>query len=189
VAAELRTVLDESVSYWKRRKTESVRLATVEFGLLGIKGTWVADRAQQKAAWELHVELATRIAVQSLPSDRGLVREALNSLYTLFGETRRILKEYGPEVAVPQGDDAVSFAQIAVTVLNHTIRPYTEKWHPQLMAHEALRSPQTPPSTHELEWEHHDTARAELNELQLRLSAYATLLARAAGIPPLHLAP
>ncbi len=40
----------------------------------------------------------TRIAVQPLEVDQGLVREAMNSLYSLFGTTREVLKAAGPDV-------------------------------------------------------------------------------------------
>ncbi len=46
---------------------------------------WETDPAERKAAWSLYVELVTRIAVQPLEVDTGLIREALNSLYNLFG--------------------------------------------------------------------------------------------------------
>lgn len=57
---------------------------------------WQADNTERRAAWSLYVELVTRIAVQSLEIDEGLLREALNSLYSLFGTTRQVLKEAGP---------------------------------------------------------------------------------------------
>lgn len=59
---------------------------------------WQADDTERRAAWSLYVELVTRIAVQSLEIDEGLLREALNSLYSLFGTTRQVLKEAGPDV-------------------------------------------------------------------------------------------
>lgn len=51
------------------------------------------DKAQQKAAWSLYVELSTRIAVQPLEDGEGISREALTSLYNVFGITRQILRE------------------------------------------------------------------------------------------------
>jgi hypothetical protein len=46
---------------------------------------WEADPTERRAAWSLYVELVTRIAVQPLEIDEGLLREALTSLYSLFG--------------------------------------------------------------------------------------------------------
>ena len=61
---------------------------------------WQSDDTQRRAAWSLYVELVTRIAVQSLELDEGLLREALNSLYSLFGTTRQVLKDAGPLVSL-----------------------------------------------------------------------------------------
>ncbi|MFN6516943.1 MAG: hypothetical protein RMY29_020865 [Nostoc sp. CreGUA01] len=41
------------------------------------------------------MELVTRIAVQPLEVDQGLVREAMNSLYSLFATSREVLKAAG----------------------------------------------------------------------------------------------
>jgi len=59
---------------------------------------WEADPTERRAAWSLYVELVTRVAVQPLETDQGLLREALTSLYSLFGTTREILKDAGPDV-------------------------------------------------------------------------------------------
>src|SRR6266536_1346324 len=77
----------------------------------GIEGTWEPDESEQKAAWEMYIELVTRIVVAELGSDEGLLREALNSIYTLFATTRNILREYGPGIARPKGDDELSFGR------------------------------------------------------------------------------
>ena len=54
----------------------------------------------------------TRIAVQPLSVDQGLVREAMNSLYSLFGRTREVLKAAGPNVGASR--DSVGGIAIAV---------------------------------------------------------------------------
>lgn len=154
--------------------------------LFNIQGKWEPDEAEQKAAWELYVELITRIAVQELKPGEGLLREALTSLYQLFGETRRILKAYGPNVAIPKVDGKWSFGSIAVTVLNTAIRPVLAKWHPLLMTYENLRAPGLSPADHEVKWEHCDELRNEIVELQNSLRQYASLLAEAAGVPTIH---
>src|SRR5437016_864259 len=52
---------------------------SVQVGLnlyfLQISGTWEPNEDERKAAWELHVELVTRIAVVPLGADDGLLRE------------------------------------------------------------------------------------------------------------------
>ena len=165
---------------------ESVELSEVEVSFLGIKGKWVADRAQMDAAWEMYVELVTRVAVQALAPGTGLLREALSSLHSLFGETRRILKAHGPGVARPLHPTALSFGIVAVDVLNQVLRPLLSRWHAQLQAYEATRGSGTSPLDHESKWEHAPALRAELERVRNQLSAYADLLAKAAGVPALH---
>jgi hypothetical protein len=46
-----------------------------------IGGEWEPDESEVKAAWELYVELVTRISVVELKPGQGLLREALGSLY------------------------------------------------------------------------------------------------------------
>src|SRR3954454_6461879 len=97
-----------------RRKQFKVSL-NLPFGLGGVEQTWEPNDAERRAAWELYVELATRVATVSLPADAGLQREALTSLYALFGVTREILRRYGPEVAQPKDTGSASFGTLAVT--------------------------------------------------------------------------
>jgi hypothetical protein len=89
---------------------------------------WEADPTQRRAAWALYVELVTRVAVQELADDAGLVREAMNSLYTLFGTTREILRAAGPDV----GASRESVGGLSIAVLNQGLRPFLSKWHPIL---------------------------------------------------------
>jgi hypothetical protein len=170
--------------YWRRRNTESVRLTEVEVSFLGLKGKWVADVDQQHAAWELYVELLTRIATQPFVADQGLLREALNSLYALFPETRRILKLYGPSIAVTRNESDISFADIAIRVLNDILRPLLSEWHPRLQAHESQRPSSTSPIDHERAWPHYDQLRNDAEAARLKLVQLSSLLAKAAGIEP-----
>ena len=100
----------------------------------GIEGTWEPDESERKAAWELYVELVTRISVAE--PHEGMLREALSSLYTLFGTTRTILRTYGPGIAQPKGGNPLSFGSLAVTILNVVIRPVLAQWHPMLLDYE-----------------------------------------------------
>ena len=117
---------------------------SVQVGLnlyfLQISGTWEPNEDERKAAWELHVELVTRIAVVPLGADDGLLREALSSLYTLFATTREILRKYGPDVAEPKPDGQYNFGVLALAMLNYALRPVLARWHPALEEWEAARS-------------------------------------------------
>jgi hypothetical protein len=106
---------------------------------------WEPDPTQRRAAWELYVELATRISTQPLDLDGGLIREALNSLHSLFATTRQVLRSAGPDVGA--GPDTVG--GVAIAVLSKGLRPFLTKWHPLLLAHEALRPAAVSPH----EWE------------------------------------
>ncbi|MFN6236143.1 hypothetical protein, partial [Microcystis sp.] len=96
---------------------------------------WEADPTERRAAWSLYVELVTRIAVEPLEGEEGLLREALNSLYSLFGTTGEILKEAGPDVGASRN----SVGGIAIAVLNRGLRRFLAKWHPRLQVWEAKR--------------------------------------------------
>jgi len=136
------------------------------------------DETQQRAAWELYVELTTRIAVQSLGADEGLMREALSSLYDIFGATREILREAGPAVA--QGPN--SFGPVAIEVLNKGLRPFMTKWHPLLMVHEAKRPSDVSARDHERAWEHAAEFRKALAKVQEQMLIYAEALGQIAGV-------
>jgi hypothetical protein len=143
-------------------------------------GKWVVNRDQRKAAWEMYVELITRVSILPLAADQGLLREALSSLHIMFGETRRILRDYGPEIARPPKRNHYSFGAIAVEVLNLWLRPFLSTWHPRLVEYE-----QAHPG-HEDQWPHAQALRDDLRLLQFRLNAYADLLAQVCDIPALH---
>ena len=139
---------------------------------------WESDPKERIAAWSLYVELVTRIAVQPLGIDFGLLREVLNSLYSLFETTREILKEAGPDV----GASHESVGGIAIIVLNNGLRPFLSKWHPLLQAWEAKRPADLSPKEHEQNWSEEPKAREELAKLRSDLEQYANALAEIAGI-------
>jgi hypothetical protein len=151
----------------------------------GIEGTWEPDESERKAAWEMYVELVTRIAVAKLGADEGLLREALTSMYSLFATTRNILREYGPGIAQPKGDDELSFGYLAVAVLNTVLRPLLAKWHPMLKDYEDLRVGNISSVAYERAWEHYEPLRKEIDNARLVLTDYANLLAEVAGVPSL----
>ena len=143
------------------------------------KVEWEVDQTQHEAAWSLYVELVTRIAVEPLEADEGLMREALNSLYSLFGTTREILKEAGPNVGISIN----SVGGIAIAVLNRGLRPFLAKWHPLLQTYEARR-PHNNLSLkeHEQQWSEEGKLRDELEKLRQDLKQYANALAKIAGV-------
>jgi len=146
------------------------------FGIGGAE--WEADSTERRAAWALYVELITRISTQPLAFEQGLTREALNSLYSLFGSTREILREAGPDV----GASRSSVGGIAITVLNNGLRPFLSKWHPLLATWEARRPDNIGAKEYEEQWCYATQVRGELESLRQDLGQYANALAKIAGI-------
>ena len=138
---------------------------TVTLGASFVKAEIRITDVVRDAAWELYVEMLTRIVTQPLPSEDGDDQTALNSVYSLFPTTRDILRRYGPK--------AVEFSKIAVPVLNQKVRPFTAKWH-RLSLQDAFND-----DARRKEF------RGELRELQTQLCNYNRMLAAIAGVEDL----
>jgi hypothetical protein len=165
-----------------------IKEVTVElgYGPAKLSGTWEPDKAEREAAWELYVELVTRIAVVPLEPDTGILREALSSLYQLFGETRKILRKHGPAIArPPRKSGQYRFGYIAVWVLNGVIRPVLASWHPALQEWEATKPEGRSVVEHERAWERGADLRAELESVRRVLLQYAQTLATVCEAPAL----
>ncbi|NTX07241.1 hypothetical protein HUA75_36375 [Myxococcus sp. CA040A] len=139
---------------------------------------WEPDPTQRRAAWELYVELVTRISTQPLDMDQGVAREALNSLHSLFATTREVLRNAGPDVGAAQ--DKVG--GVAIAVLRKGLRPFLTKWHPPLHAHEVLRPSTVSPRDWERQWKDEAKLRGELEATRAELETYAAVLAEMAGV-------
>jgi len=146
-----------------------------------ISGEWEPDEAESKAAWELYVELITRVAVVGLSDDQGSLREAMTSIYSLFAITRDILRRYGPQVAPSAKEGQISFGSLAVTVLNGSLRPFLTTWHPRLSSWEATRPLDRAPVDHERAWSLESEARRDLTQVRGVLAETAKALGRVSG--------
>lgn len=125
----------------------------------------VFNAADEKAAWEMYVELLTRIATQPLDDNTGNEQAALQSIYSLFSITRGILKD--------NGRSCIQFSKIAIIVLNQVIRPFTAKWH-ILSMQNAFDSPVQC-----------QAFRSELKDLQNELRKYTSMLSGIAQVEDL----
>ncbi len=123
---------------------------------------WQAEDEDRDAAWELYVEMVTRVITQPLPATNGIEKSALDSVYQLFPLTREILKKNGRHCA--------NFTKIAVVVLNQVVRPFTSKWHLIFNTAEQLSADQVA------------VFRTELAYLQIELRKYARMLASIADV-------
>ncbi len=134
----------------------NLQVAEAEIGL---------NSADEDAAWELYVEMLTRIVTQPLPSEHGDEETALDSVYSLFPITREVLRRHGRK--------AIHFSKVAIPVLNQVVRPFTAKWHKESSAgafsNEGKRA----------------EFRKELAALQVELRNYNRMLAEIAGVEDL----
>lgn len=137
---------------------------------------FVLDAEGRRIAWQLFVETMTRVSTQPLGQEEGFLREALDSLHSLFGTTRELLKEMSPS----QVTEGATVEMVAIAMLNKDLRPFLSKWHPLLTAFEDLES-QTP----EHEWEKNEEFREELGQLRRRILQYAQSFSELAGVSQL----
>ena len=167
-------------------KTESVEIGLKIPLFGGIKWAFKPNDAEREAAWELYVELVTRIAVVELKGGEGMLREALGSLYSIFSTTREILRNHGPRVAKPRKKREHSLGELAIIILNYQLRPLLAEWHPRLLEYESMRSDDTSTKEHEDRWKHNDELRDRLDETRRILIAYSDCLAEIANVEPLY---
>ena len=123
---------------------------------------WEPDENDQKAAWEMYVEMATRITTQPLPLEHGDEKTALESIYSLFPSTRDVLKKHGR--------NCKTFPILAIEILNHEVRPFTQKWHSRSLAGDLDQETTC------------SIFRDELGSLQEVLREYMQVLAKMAGV-------
>jgi len=141
---------------------------------------------QEKAAWALYVELATRISSEELKPGMGSAREALNSLYSLFDTTRSVLRDAGPGAA--KGPESVG--PIAIQILNLGLRPFMVKWHTSLSDFEAEQTKEQRSQfggeitviIDESSWPEREAFYRELEVLRQAMLQYIGTLASIAGI-------
>ncbi|RNB87897.1 hypothetical protein EDM56_12915 [Brevibacillus fluminis] len=126
---------------------------------------WNPQEKDKDAAWELYIELLTRITTQKIELEHGDEKVALDSVYSLFGLTRGIIKNYGR--------DCIEFTKLAIVVLNQIIRPFTVKWHKLSLGGAFSDSEQC------------EAFRKELGSLQEKLIVYTKMLADMAGVEDL----
>ena len=124
-----------------------------------------ATEDDQTAAWEMYIELLTRVTTQPIEDSMGDEETALTSIFNLFDSTRKILRE--------KGRQANNFAKISIIVLNQIIRPFTAKWHKKKLSGAFFCEDEC------------EAFRDELRKLQEKLVCYTRLLADMAMVEDL----
>lgn len=104
---------------------KSAELDSMRLGAGPLSVNLSFQQADRKAAWELYVELSTRIVTRRLPPGCGDEKAALDSVHALFPITREILRRHGKK--------AVKFHKIAISILDQ-VRPFTAKWHKESLS-------------------------------------------------------
>ena len=153
------------LSMKRRDFLEKWGLSSLKINLGFLEGDFAPRDPDRAAAWELYIELLTRVTTQYLPPDDGDEKTALDSVYAIFKETREILRRHGSGCG--------EFAKLAIPVLNQIVRPFTAKWHSLSLAgafKDAARCREF---------------RNELATLQPRLQSYTKALADMAGVEDL----
>jgi len=126
---------------------------------------WKPRDEDKAAAWDLYIELLTRITTQKLGDNHGDEKTALTSVFSLFSITRNVMKN--------NGRNCIEFTKIAIIVLNQIVRPFTAKWH-GLSVNGAFDDQKKC-----------EEFRSELAELQRVLIIYTKMLADMAGVEDL----
>lgn len=124
------------------------------------------SESERMAAFDVQVELVTRIGVQELAPGTGSLREALASLKSLIDSTRATLHTYSIGLEHASGSGAPTVQSLAYALINDTIRPFTSTWHPRLAAYEARCPADVAPLDHEAAWPQAEAMRAELTALR-----------------------
>lgn len=148
-----------------RKWLENWDMTSLKISTPFLEMEWNPAEPDKDAAWELYIELLTRITTQPLFNEDGDEETALKSVYSLFDLTRSVIKSHGR--------DCREFTKIAIIVLNQIIRPFTAKWHKVSVAGQF--------SNQNLCKEF----RGELNELQAKLRIYTKMLSEMAGVEDL----
>ncbi len=123
---------------------------------------WSPCKADRALAWDLYVELQTRIATQSLDDETGNDVSALTSVYKLFEFSREFMHRHGVECA--------NTATLLNAFLNQKVRPFTAKWHKRSVDENWHANPSTA----------HPDFRQDLKNLQPTLRQLAEALSQLA---------
>ena len=149
---------------WKEWLDEwSMSSLKIKTGFLDME--FEPNDVDKNAAWDMYIELLTRITTQPLTDSHGDEETALNSIYSLFPITREIIKN--------NGRNCIEFTKIAIVVLNQKIRPFTAKWHKLSLEGAFENKTQC------------KIFREELKNLQHTLNIYAIMLADMANVEDL----
>jgi hypothetical protein len=144
---------------------ENWDMTSLKINLKFLEMNWEPKEPDIDAAWELYIELLTRITTQYLEPEEGDEKTAIESVYKIFDLTRITIKKHKR--------DCIEFTKIAILVLNQIIRPFTAKWHKEMLAGAFEKK------------DKRKEFRDALRPLQDKLRIYTKMLADMAGVEDL----
>ena len=116
-----RNPLDTVVGMKRRDFLEKWGLSSLKVKVGFLEAEFDPRDPDRAAAWDLYVELLTRVTTQIFQRKLGTQKAALDSVYAIFPLTREILRRHGSGCG--------EFAKLAIPILNQVIRPFTAKLH------------------------------------------------------------
>jgi hypothetical protein len=161
-----------TVIYGFRR---SVQLAEITLSVPQFTSMkFAVTKTNRVVAWKLFVEATTRVSLQPLGAEAGVLREAMTSLYLLFTNTRQTLAAAEPSI---KAGDTPTVEHLAIAMLNKELRPFLATWHPRLRAWE-LEHPEAP----EKDWPANAQCRQDLAGVQRNLIRYTASFGELSGV-------
>lgn len=112
----------------------TVKKASVGFDFGFVKLGADFEETDRQCAWELYTELATRVAVTGKPNDEDctdfsgeVLAESFASLYTFFGEARKIMRSF-PVGQLGQLKTDDHLGALIHRAMRDVLRPFLETW-------------------------------------------------------------
>jgi hypothetical protein len=93
----------------------------------GISFEFKAQEEDRKIAWEIFVQIRTRIAAVEFKKGEDSFKDVNVSLFALFTLIRE--KILGLSLKTVTKDKDGNLVELYFSILNHGIRPYLTKWH------------------------------------------------------------
>ncbi len=156
-----------AISTLLKKYSNVANIDSSEIGLPGgTKFCISISKNHQTAAWEIFIEIMTRVGANKLTTNEGRSDEARDSIYQLFQRCREILLAMGPSPKSTSEPIEI----ITLRLLNKELRPFLTKWR--------HASPNAAGSFHK-----DDVAfRSDLSKLQTRIiQNYSVGFSRLAG--------
>ncbi|MFV8750755.1 hypothetical protein ACNOYE_09410 [Nannocystaceae bacterium ST9] len=176
--------VDEIKDFAHKRAVELKAISKAELTLdavqVAVAGQSLEFRVdvERRAAWNLYIELATRITARPLAPEHGRLRDALSSIHAIFAIVRETLKQAGPAVA----RGPMSLGGFSLRLLDEQLAPFLAEWHPRLEDWECKRPEQVGPSEHERAWPEQAALRDQLELRRQAVAGYIEALAILAGL-------